>query len=188
MPNDRKRISVNSQLHAEITSSFPGSHRTHRKLLPRRTAIVRLFLVIGLNTSNMQCLYAAALMAAPGYAWVPPTAGSLNSLGTITLMGSNQGSSVPLLSPSIHGKSGPLACNDAHWNDFGKQLKITYAMGHALVHVTVTIMVNGAAFEAMVDAAVGNTPLIVPLAEGTYWRLPLTGAKSYSWPVTRKNE
>jgi hypothetical protein len=34
----------------------------------------------------------------------------------------------------------------------------------------------------------GNIPLVTPVAEGTYWRLPLTGAKSYSWPVTSKDE
>jgi hypothetical protein len=80
MPNDRKRISVNSQLHAEISSSFPSSNWTHRKLLHRKRVIARLFLVIGLHASNMRCLYASALipalrgkagkaaMTAPGYA------------------------------------------------------------------------------------------------------------------------
>ncbi|MGC2400588.1 MAG: hypothetical protein WA510_12420, partial [Acidobacteriaceae bacterium] len=29
----------------------------------------------------------------------------------------------------------------------------------------------------------GGSPLLKPVAEGAYWKLPLTGAKSYSWPA-----
>jgi hypothetical protein len=184
---------VNTQLHAEISSAFPGSHWTHRN---RRRVIARLFLVIGLHASNMQCLYASALISAPGYEWTPPTAGSLNSLGTVTFRGSNQGSSVPLLSPSIHGEGGPLACTDAHWNGSGKQLTITYAMGHALVHVTVTVMVKGAAFAAMVDAdkpvissvdmgswsaALQAQSIAVPYYSGKVWYVPTMAEYVNAW-------
>jgi hypothetical protein len=199
---------VNSQLHAEICSPFPRNHRTHRKLLPRRRAIARLFLVIGLHASHMHCLYASALIpalrgkagrgavTASGYEWIPPTAGSLNSLGTVTFKGSNQVSGVPLLSPSIHGKGGPLACDDAQWNDSGKQLKITYTMGHALVHVTVAVMVKGTALEAIVDAdqpvitsadmgswsaALQAQSIAVPYYSGNVWYVPKMAAYVNAW-------
>jgi hypothetical protein len=37
---------------------------------------------------------------------------------------------------------------------------------------------------ASVRADGGSSSLLKPVAEGAYWKLPLTGAKSYSWPVT----
>jgi hypothetical protein len=36
---------------------------------------------------------------------------------------------------------------------------------------------------ASVRADGGSSTLLKPVAEGAYWKLPLTGAKSYSWPV-----
>jgi hypothetical protein len=38
------------------------------------------------------------------------------------------------------------------------------------------------------DGADGSTRVITPIAEGTYWRLPLTGAKVYTWPAAPKAE
>jgi hypothetical protein len=34
----------------------------------------------------------------------------------------------------------------------------------------------------------GSTRMITPIAEGAYWKLPLTGAKSYTWPAAQKAE
>jgi hypothetical protein len=34
-----------------------------------------------------------------------------------------------------------------------------------------------------VTADGGNSSVLKPVTEGAYWKLPLTGAKSYSWPV-----
>ena len=36
---------------------------------------------------------------------------------------------------------------------------------------------------ASVRADGGSSSLLKPVAEGAYWKLPLKGAKSYSWPV-----
>ena len=36
---------------------------------------------------------------------------------------------------------------------------------------------------ASVTADGGSSSLLKPVAEGAYWKLPLTGAKSYSWPA-----
>jgi hypothetical protein len=164
--------------------------------------------MIGLYGANMQCLHASAaepvlsgkgepvIVAAPGYAWVAPAPGSQDSLGTITVTGQNQGSSIPLLSPSIHGKGGALVCNDARWDDSGKQLKLTYAMGQALVHVTVTVAANGAVFEAMVDAdqpvitsvdmgpwsaALQAQSIAVPYYTGNLWYVPKMTAYVNAW-------
>jgi hypothetical protein len=178
----------------------------HRELLHRGSVIARIFLVIGLCGANMQCLHASAVdpvlsgkgeqVTAPGYAWVAPNAHSLNSLGTITVAGLDQAGSVPLLSPSIKGKGGALVCSDARWDDSGKQLKITYAMGQTLVHVAVTVAANGAAFEAMVDAdqpvitsvdmgpwsaALQAGPIAVPYYNGNVWYVPKMTAYVNAW-------
>jgi hypothetical protein len=34
----------------------------------------------------------------------------------------------------------------------------------------------------------GSAPVLKPVAEGSYWKLPLTGAKSYSWPAANQAE
>jgi Family of unknown function (DUF5696) len=78
--------------------------------------------------------------------WIAPAPQSTNSLGTLTASGK------VLLSPSIHGSAGALVSKDVRWDDANRQLQITYAMGQALVHVTVTINYREDAFEATVDA------------------------------------
>src|ERR1700677_3073087 len=78
--------------------------------------------------------------------WIAPTPQSTNSLGTLTASGK------ALLSPTIHGNAGALVSKDARWDDAARQLQITYAMGQALVHVTVTINYREDAFEATMDA------------------------------------
>ena len=78
--------------------------------------------------------------------WIAPAPQSTNSLGTLTASGK------VLLSPTIHGNAGALVFKDARWDDATSQLRITYAMGQALVHVTVTINYREDAFEATVDA------------------------------------
>ena len=103
-------------------------------------------------------------MAAPVYAWIAPTAHSQNSLGTLTVTGPNYGS-VPLLNLSIHSKAGVLVSSDAQWDDSGRQLKITYAAGQALVHVTVALVANAGAFEATVDA---EQPVITSVDMGPW--------------------
>ncbi len=51
-----------------------------------------------------------------------------------------------------------------------------------------TVLLQKARFPipANVQPDGGSTPLLKPLAQGAYWRLPLTGAKSYSWPANQK--
>ena len=78
--------------------------------------------------------------------WIAPTPQSTNSLGTLTAAGK------VLLTPTIHGSAGAMVSKDVRWDDASRQLQITYAMGQALVHVTVTINYREDAFEATVDA------------------------------------
>jgi hypothetical protein len=204
---------VNCKLHIDIPSASsrpasPGNRSVHRELLHRGGLFTRLFVPIALSALNLQCPYAFAVqpmlsgkpeqitMTAPVFAWIAPTARSRNSLGTLTVTGLNQGRGVPLLNPSIHGKGGVLVSSDARWDDSGKQLKITYAAGHALVHVTVTLVANAAAFEAMVDAdqpvitsvdmgpwspALQAQPVAVPYYTGNVWYLPKMTAYLNAW-------
>jgi hypothetical protein len=53
-----------------------------------------------------------------------------------------------------------------------------------------TVLLQKAKFSmpASVYADGGSTSLLKPIAEGLYWRLPLTGAKSYSWPAEDKGK
>jgi hypothetical protein len=39
-----------------------------------------------------------------------------------------------------------------------------------------------------VTADCGSASLLKPVVEGAYWKLPLTGAKSYCWPFANKQE
>jgi hypothetical protein len=212
MSNNQKRICVNSQLHPGIPShsSMASLSDTfaHRQLLHSGRVIARLFLVIGFYSATMQSLHASvvesvlfgkaelAIKMQPGYAWVAPPAHSLNSLGTITVSGKNQGSRIPLLSPSLRARGGALVCTDARWDDDGKQLRITYAIGRELVHVTITVVANAAAFEAIVDAdqlvitavdagqwspALHAQPVAVPYYSGSVWYLPEMTAYVNAW-------
>ena len=123
----RNGIDVNWKLHIDIPSvssrlASSGNRRVPRELLQCRGLFTRLFVLIALSASNLQCPYASAVEAAlsgkaeqititaPVYAWIAPTAHSQNSLGTLTVTGENHGSSVPLLNPSIHSKAGVLVC------------------------------------------------------------------------------
>jgi Family of unknown function (DUF5696) len=194
---------VNWKLHIDAPSvssrlASPGNRRVPREPLQCKGLFARLIVLIALSASNLQCPYVSAMDAtlsgkaeqitrtAPVYAWIAPTAHSQNSLGTLTVTGQNHGSSVPLLTPSIHSRSGVLVCSDAQWDDSGRRLKITYAAGHALVHVTVALVANAGHFEATVDAdqpvitsvdmgpwaaALQAQPVAVPYYTGHVWYL-----------------
>jgi hypothetical protein len=48
---------------------------------------------------------------------------------------------------------------------------------------TVLLQESKFVMPASVTADGGSSSLLKPVAEGAYWKLPLTGAKSYSWPA-----
>jgi len=122
--------------------------------------------------------------------WIPPTPQSTNSLGSLTASGK------VLLSPTIHGNAGALVTKDARWDDAGRQLQITYTMGQALVHVTVTINSREEAFEATMDADqpqitsvdIGSwspglqaQSIPIPYYTGNVWYLPPMGTYGNAW-------
>jgi Family of unknown function (DUF5696) len=122
--------------------------------------------------------------------WIAPAPQSTNSLGSLTASGK------VLLNPTIHGNAGALVTRDAHWDDAGKQLQITYAMGQALVHVTVTIDSREDAFEATMDADQAQVTSVdigswsqglqaravpIPYYTGNVWYLPDMGSYGNAW-------
>jgi len=122
--------------------------------------------------------------------WIPPAPQSTNSLGSLTTSGK------VLLSPTIHGKGGPLVSKDARWDDAARQLQITYVMGQTLVHVTVTIAFREEAFEATIDADqpqitsvdIGSwspglqaQSIPVPYYTGNVWFLPAMASYGNAW-------
>jgi hypothetical protein len=122
--------------------------------------------------------------------WLAPTPQSTNSLGTLTASGK------VLLSPTIHGNAGALVSKDVRWDDANRQLQITYAMGQALVHVTVTINYREDAFEATVDAdqpqitsvdigpwspALQARSIPIPYYTGNVVYLPAMGSYGNAW-------
>jgi Family of unknown function (DUF5696) len=183
--------------------------RLAQRLLRHRGELVKgLSVLLVLATLHVLCVDAFAVQGAlsgrvatitttaPVYTWVAPLVQSQNSLGTLTVTGSNQGSTVPLLNPSIRGKEGTLVCSDARWDDSAKKMKITYAEAQTWVHVTVTLVANAAAFEAMVDAdqpvitavdmgpwapALQAQPVAVPYYTGRIWYLPKLTAYVNLW-------
>lgn len=211
--NNPQKIFMDTHLHAEMslpasTGAPLGSNPTRRELPNGGIVIARLFLVISLYAANVQCACASALepvlsgkeheaaMTVPGYAWVAPAPESLNSLGTITVTGRNQGSAIPLLSPSIHGKVGALVCKTAQWGDSGKQLKIAYAMGQMSVNVTVAIAARGVNFAATIEAdravitsvdmgswpaVLQAQPIAVPYYSANIWYVPKMTAYVNAW-------
>ena len=122
--------------------------------------------------------------------WIAPTPQSTNSLGTLTAAGK------VLLTPTIHGNAGALVSKDVRWDDASRQLQITYAMGQALVHVTVTINYREDAFEATVDAdqpqitsvdigpwspGLQARPIPIPYYTGNVSYLPAMGSYGNAW-------
>jgi hypothetical protein len=195
---------VNSRLHIDISSASSRLKRFRNYC----GLLTRLSVLLVLSALHVQCADAFAVARAlsgraepittmvPVYTWVAPPVHSQNSLGTLTVTGSNQGSNVPLLNPSIRGKDGTLVCSDARWDVSGKQLKITYAAGQTWVHVTVTPVANAAPFEAMVDAeqpvitgvdmgpwasALQAQPVAVPYYTGHICHLPKLTAYVNLW-------
>jgi hypothetical protein len=122
--------------------------------------------------------------------WIAPAPQSTNSLGSLTASGK------VLLSPTIHGNAGALVTRDARWDDAGKQLHISYAMGQTLVHVTVTIDSREDAFEATMDADQPQVASVdigpwspglqarsipIPYYTGNVWYLPAMGSYGNAW-------
>jgi hypothetical protein len=170
-------------------------------------AIRRLLLLVGLWTAVQGTLYASvgpvpfataekSAFGAVRYKWIPPAAASVNSLGEIDVTGISQGGDVPLLRPSIHGRSGALVCVSATWDSSGRQLEITYSTGNASMHLRVQLVTNGADLEATLDAdqpvvtsvdfgpwssALQAQPIPVPYYSGKAWYLPGLAAFSNAW-------
>lgn len=203
-------IEVNWKLRIDVLSASlglasPGDGRACREALPCARLSTGLIVLVAFSATSLRCLKASrvetthpdkvAIRAAFAYAWTAPTAYSRNSLGTLTV-NRDHGDSVRLLAPSIHSKAGVLVCNDTHWDDSGRHLKITYTVGQMLVHVTISLMAKPDALEATVDA---DQPLItsvdigpwdaaleaqsisVPYYSGRVWRLPKMGAYVNAW-------
>jgi hypothetical protein len=53
---------------------------------------------------------------------------------------------------------------------------------------TVLLQKSKFVMPASVQTDGGSAHLLKPVEEGSYWKLPLIGAKSYSWPVVNKEE
>jgi hypothetical protein len=91
------------------------------------------------------------LTVAPTPYWKPPAVGSVNSLGTVTLPTSSQGT-VTLLTPSIASPLGSLNCTETSWDLTGTQLTITYTVASTVVHVTIQVQQTDAGISAQLDA------------------------------------
>jgi hypothetical protein len=158
------------------------SYRRQSEVALSAKAMASLLLVIGLGTF--------ACARAEQAKWAAPAPQSTNSLGTITASGK------VLLSPTIHGKSGALVCKDAHWDDAGGQLSVTFAMGQSILHVTVTLAFRGQTLEAAIDAdqpqiaSVDIGPwsagleaqsIAVPYYTGGVWYLPALASFGNAW-------
>jgi hypothetical protein len=204
---------VNCKLHIDIPSAssrlVSSSNRSAaRQRLEGGGVFTRLFVLIVLSASNLQCPFASAVeatlsgkaeqspIAAPVYTWIAPAAHSQNSLGTLTVTGQNYGNSIPLLNPSIRSKAGVLVASDAQWDDSSRQLKITYQTGQAFVHVTISLVTNASSVEAIMDAdqpvitsvdmgpwsaALQAQPVPVPYYSGKVWYLPKMAAYVNAW-------
>jgi Family of unknown function (DUF5696) len=55
-------------------------------------------------------------------------------------------------------------------------------------NITVLLQSSKFAMPSSVRADGGSVAMPKPVAQGLYWKLPLSGAKSYSWPATDKGE
>ena len=53
---------------------------------------------------------------------------------------------------------------------------------------TVLLQRSKFAMPTSVRADGGSVAMLTPIAQGSYWKLPLSGAKSYSWPAADKGE
>jgi hypothetical protein len=53
---------------------------------------------------------------------------------------------------------------------------------------TVLLQKSKFAMPSSVRADGGSVAMLKPIAQGSYWKLPLSGAKSYSWPAADKGE
>jgi Family of unknown function (DUF5696) len=204
-------IDVKRKLHIDLLSASlrltsPRDRQACQEALPGARFSTGLIVLIAfsaassryLNASRVEATHSQKAEAATrtAYAWIAPAAHSQNSLGTLTVAGQDHGTGIQLLAPSIHSKAGVLVCNDARWDDSGRQLKITYAAGRLLVHVTISLAANPDAFEATVDAdlpvvnavdmgvwapALQAEPISVPYYSGSVWRLPRMGAYGNAW-------
>jgi hypothetical protein len=53
---------------------------------------------------------------------------------------------------------------------------------------TVLLQSSKFAMPSSVRADGGSVAMVKPIAQGLYWKLPLSGAKSYTWPAGDKGE
>ncbi len=53
---------------------------------------------------------------------------------------------------------------------------------------TVLLQMSKFAMPSSVRADGGSVAMLKPIAQGSYWKLPLSGAKSYSWPAADKGQ
>ena len=139
---------------------------------------------------------AEAAGQALGYSWAAPALGSVNSLGNVVVNRASLHRTVFLLSPSIQGTKGVLVCRSTHWSNAGKELTIAYAMGGALVRVTLAIEATSASLQATIDAdqpvitsvdlgswspELRAKSLAVPYYTGDVWYLPEITAYANAW-------
>ena len=185
-----------------------GNRFAHRQPRHGGELFTRLSVLLLLCALHVQCADAFAVARVlsgraepittmvPVYTWDAPPVHSQNSLGTLTVTGSNQGSNVPLLNPSIRGKDGTLICSDARVGRFREAVEDYVCAGQMWVHVTVTLVSNADPFEAMVDAeqpvitgvetgpwasALQAQPVAVPYYTGHIWYLPKLTAYVNLW-------
>jgi hypothetical protein len=189
-------------------ASSPG-RKTGREAFPRATLSTGLIVLIAFSGTNLRCLNASRVFAThsskpegaatrteSAYTWIAPAVDSQNSLGVLTVTVHDRGTNIRLLAPSIHSKAGALVCSDAQWDKSGTHLKITYAAGSVLVHVTLSLGANPDAFEATVDAdqpaissidmgswdpALDAQSIAVPYYSGSVWRLPKMALYVNAW-------
>ena len=115
-------------------------------------------------------------------------------VGYLTI--SNGGTAVSFAPP-------PVTANDPRLNASGAVLNFGTVQTDGMVSIrqegdqwvlrpfprnrAFTILLDGTRFPMppSVQAAGGMTPAITPVPNGQFWQLPLTGAKSYSWPISQ---
>jgi hypothetical protein len=69
--------------------------------------------------------------------------------------------------------------------DAGRWVLHTYPRSK---NFTVLLQTSKFAMPSSVRADGGSVAMLTPIAQGSYWKLPLSGAKSYSWPAANKGQ
>jgi hypothetical protein len=118
----------------------------------------------GSGYSQSAVATAAYTVALPSAYWKAPTAGSVNSLGTVMVPTSTQGF-VSALSPTITGTFDNLICTSAMWDSTGSKLTIAYTETRTVIHVTIQVNPTSLGVAAAVAA---DQPIVASVDMGSW--------------------